>query len=159
MVLLAGNNQFISEASYDEDDSDQSRQIHFTYDWFCMMSQTWKPVGRRRQHPVFVFQWIWNYPQINFHQDIHGICYSPNWNAHTICISAGEDFVESSHQVAVNSSSTKTCVSIAIMNNRAVEETVETFMVVLHSSDPHVMLNPGATVSINDSSSKSVLIW
>ena len=32
MVLLAGNNQFISEASYDEDDSDQSRQIHFTYD-------------------------------------------------------------------------------------------------------------------------------
>jgi len=44
-----------------------------------------------------------------------------------------------------------------IMNNRAVEETVETFMVVLHSSDPHVMLNPGATVSINDSSSKSVL--
>ena len=44
------------------------------------------------------------------------------------------------------------------MNNRAVEETVETFMVVLHSSDPHVMLNPGATVSINDSSSKSVLV-
>jgi len=44
------------------------------------------------------------------------------------------------------------------MNNRAVEETVETFMVVLHSSDPHVMLNPGATVSINDSSSKSVLM-
>jgi len=44
------------------------------------------------------------------------------------------------------------------MNNRAVEETVETFMVVLHSSDPHVMLNPGVTVSITDSSSKSVLL-
>jgi len=44
------------------------------------------------------------------------------------------------------------------MNNRAVEETVETFMVVLHSSDPHVMLNPGATISITDSSSKSVLL-
>jgi len=47
------------------------------------------------------------------------------------------------------------------MNNRAVEETVETFMVVLHSSDPYVTLNPGAsnaTVSIIDSSSKSVLV-
>ena len=44
------------------------------------------------------------------------------------------------------------------MNNRAVEETVETFMVVLHSSDPYVMLNPGATISINDTSSKSVLM-
>jgi len=44
------------------------------------------------------------------------------------------------------------------MNNRAVEETVETFMVVLHSSDPYVMINPGATVSITDSSSKSVLL-
>ena len=117
----------------------------------------------RRQHPVHVLQWIRNYPKIDFFdQDIQNSiwhCFSPNWNARTICISAGEDFVESSHQVAVNSSSTKTCVSIAIMNNRAVEETVETFMVVLHSSDPHVMLNPGATVSINDSSSKSVLIW
>ena len=85
-------------------------------------------------------------------------CYSPNCNAHSICISAGEDFVDSSHQIAFNSSSIRTCVSIAIMNNRAVEETVETFMVVLHSSDPYVMLNPGATISINDTSSKSVLM-
>jgi len=64
--------------------------------------------------------------------------------------------VDSSQQVAVNSSSNRTCVSIAIMNNRAVEETVETFMVVLDSSDPYVTLNPGAsnaTVSIIDSSS------
>ena len=48
------------------------------------------------------------------------------------------------------------------MNNRAVEETVETFMVVLHSSDPYVMLNPGAsnaTVSIIDSSSKLVVVY
>jgi len=47
------------------------------------------------------------------------------------------------------------------MNNRAVEETVETFMVVLDSSDPYVTLNPGAsnaTVSIIDSSSKSVVV-
>ena len=77
-----------------------------------------------------------------------------------VCISAGEDFVESSLQIAVNSSSNRACVSIVIMNNRAVEETVESFMVVLHSSDPYVVLNPrasNATVSIIDSSSKSFL--
>jgi len=78
-----------------------------------------------------------------------------------ISAQAGEDYEEFSRQIAINSNSIRTCVSIVIVNNRAVEETVETFMVVLHSSDPYVTLNPGAsnaTVSIIDSSSKSVVV-
>ena len=95
---------------------------------------------------------------IRIHYDI---CLISACNACTSCISAGEDYEEFSRQIAINSNSISTCVSIAIMNNRAVEETVETFMVVLDSSDPYVTLNPGAsnaTVSIIDSSSKSVVV-
>ena len=52
----------------------------------------------------------------------------------------------------------KSCVNITIMDDGKVEM-VESFMIVLQSSDPYLVLNPesyNATISIIDNSSKSM---
>ena len=75
-------------------------------------------------------------------------------------ISAGEDYyVQSPLELTITSEAdNRQCVNITIMDDGKVEM-VESFMIILQSSNSYVVLNPevyNATISIIDNSSKSV---
>ena len=75
-------------------------------------------------------------------------------------ISAGEDYyAQSPLELTVTSEADSTqCVNITVMDDGKVEM-VESFMIILQSSDSYLVLNPeayNATISIIDNSSKSI---
>ena len=78
-------------------------------------------------------------------------------------ISAGQDYyMQSPLELTITSiADNRRCVNITSLNDGKVDK-MESFMLVLQSSDPYVVLNPAvynATVSIIDNSCKSVWLY